>query len=364
MRFDIEVAIAGGGPAGAACALVLARLGRQVALFERSVEPRARPGETLPPDARIVLEELGLWQRFEKDGPLPSYSIEAYWGSAIAASTDFIASPYGCGFHVDRARFESMLLDAAVASGAQVHCGVRVLGAREESSGASIRFDDGRTLSARFVVDAGGRASSLLGRRRRHDRMVGVSLCLAATADPLLLVEAVEDGWWYSAPLPQGALIAVLMTDADLLPPALSRGDWLAARLACAPATGARTRGARPMAPLRITSAASSRLERPVGISTAAAGDAAAAYDPLAGTGILSALRDGGALAHAIDEALGSGGALLAAYGARIEQRFDTYLRQRRFYYARERRFATSPFWNRRADPRFDSADTGLQGPR
>ncbi|WP_206286128.1 hypothetical protein, partial [Pseudomonas viridiflava] len=31
------------------------------------------------------------------------------------------------------------------------------------------------------------------------------------------LVEAIPAGWWYSAPLPDGRMVAVLMTDADLL---------------------------------------------------------------------------------------------------------------------------------------------------
>jgi 2-polyprenyl-6-methoxyphenol hydroxylase-like FAD-dependent oxidoreductase len=352
-RLDIEVAIAGGGPAGAACALVLAGLGREVAVFERTNEPLSRPGETLPPPARAVLEELGLWRRFLQDEPLPSYSIEARWGGAETTSTDFILSPYGCGYHVDRARFDAMVLDAAAAAGARIHRGVRVRGAMKECDRANVQLDDGRSLSTRFVVDAGGRTSRLLGGCRSvHDRLVGVSVRLAPAEvfplDPLLLVEAVEEGWWYSAPLPQGGLIAVLMTDADLLPSAPARARWFAERLERAPTTAARTRGLRAASGLQIAWAASSRLEKPVGTLGAAVGDAAAAHDPLAGTGMVKALRDGSMLGHSIDDALRGRPGALAAYGARVEEGFARYLDQRTLYYRRERRFASSAFWMRR----------------
>ena len=34
--------------------------------------------------------------------------------------------------------------------------------------------------------------------------------------EQFLLIETATDGWWYTAPLPGGPLMAMLMTDADL----------------------------------------------------------------------------------------------------------------------------------------------------
>src|SRR4028118_1738065 len=41
-------------------------------------------------------------------------------------------------------------------------------------------------------------------------------------ADTYTLVEAMPDGWWYSALLADGRLAAAFMTDVDLLAPALA----------------------------------------------------------------------------------------------------------------------------------------------
>src|SRR6266511_1550652 len=58
---SIDVFVIGGGPAGSAAALKLARAGRAVALAERSRYEQARIGETLPPVAQPTLAGLGLW---------------------------------------------------------------------------------------------------------------------------------------------------------------------------------------------------------------------------------------------------------------------------------------------------------------
>ncbi len=35
------------------------------------------------------------------------------------------------------------------------------------------------------------------------------------STEAVLLLEAAEEGWWYSVPLPDGALLVVYMTDLD-----------------------------------------------------------------------------------------------------------------------------------------------------
>jgi 2-polyprenyl-6-methoxyphenol hydroxylase-like FAD-dependent oxidoreductase len=53
-----DVAIIGGGPAGAVAALTLARLGVTVALLDAGTR-HSLVGETLPPAIRPVLDRLG-----------------------------------------------------------------------------------------------------------------------------------------------------------------------------------------------------------------------------------------------------------------------------------------------------------------
>ena len=100
-----------------------------------------------------------------------------------------------------------------------------------------VRIGDPRdSTEARFLLDATGR-SAWLGRRCgalriARDSQVASVAFLEARGRPIedttTLVEAVERGWWYSAALPDGRLVAAFMTDHDLLPPGSTNPEtWL-----------------------------------------------------------------------------------------------------------------------------------------
>jgi 2-polyprenyl-6-methoxyphenol hydroxylase-like FAD-dependent oxidoreductase len=117
---DCEVLIIGGGPAGAAAAAQLASAGKHVVVVERSRYEQSRVGETLPPRTRVALERLGMVERMEGEGHLPSPALVSVWGNAVPHRNEFITSPYGHGWHIDRARFDRMLADECRARGASV----------------------------------------------------------------------------------------------------------------------------------------------------------------------------------------------------------------------------------------------------
>jgi 2-polyprenyl-6-methoxyphenol hydroxylase-like FAD-dependent oxidoreductase len=100
----VDVIILGGGPAGTATALALTQSGYAVTVLERSRYESARIGETLPPDARRPLVELGIWKQFLADGHIESPGIAAAWGRSELYHNDFIVNPYGPGSHLDRRR--------------------------------------------------------------------------------------------------------------------------------------------------------------------------------------------------------------------------------------------------------------------
>ncbi|HVV51071.1 MAG TPA: FAD-dependent monooxygenase, partial [Polyangia bacterium] len=61
MADAVDVAVAGGGPAGATLALLLGRAGLRVDLFDARRFPRDKPcGEGIMPAGVAVLERLGL----------------------------------------------------------------------------------------------------------------------------------------------------------------------------------------------------------------------------------------------------------------------------------------------------------------
>jgi len=85
MSQPVDVVVVGGGPAGAAIAIALTRGfhgSRSVVVLERSGYEHPRIGDTLPPEARVPLASLGVWDRFleQRHGPAPG--TLSVWGQA------------------------------------------------------------------------------------------------------------------------------------------------------------------------------------------------------------------------------------------------------------------------------------------
>jgi flavin-dependent dehydrogenase len=356
----LDVVVVGGGPAGSATAIALAHLGWSVTILERSHYKSTRIGETLPPEIKRSLIALRAWERFLADSPMESPGITAAWGHPELYENDFIVNPHGPGWHVDRRQFDLMLANLAAEAGVNVLRGARQLSVTPVSSSAwhITAVADGQRIErvARMLVDATGRCASpirrLTGPRIVYDRLVGLvgfTSKQRSISDQRTLIEAVEEGWWYCSPLPDGSQVGVFMSDGDLLP----RGD--AARLAFwreqlrqANHTRARIRCIASAVTLRIVSACSSCSGPIAGDTWLAVGDAAAAFDPLSSQGVTWALESGLMAATAIDSRLRGDQQALAGFAFEVKAEFARYLELRANYYDRERRWPSSPFWQRR----------------
>ena len=368
---ECDVAVLGGGPAGAAAALMLARAGCSVVVIEKSHYEQARIGETLPPAVRPLLARLVVWEPFLAAGHMPSPGVLSVWGQDELHETHFIFNPYGQGWHLDRQRFDAMLAQAAGQAGARLCCGARLtacLPLAGDRWQVAFTYGDSSTrrehqLRARFLIDATGRAAVLARRQGAHrlnaDRLVGLAGVLAARSqesdrpedqcDSSTLVEACADGWWYSALLPGGRLMAVYMTDADLL--RRNRGAWHAfwqARLQQTIHTRSRLHAFDLQGVPRAVAACSSRLDCVSGRGWLAVGDAAMAFDPLSSQGLMQALASGIYAGEAVSGHLAGEAAAMDKYDIRAYDAFREYSRLRAVYYGRERRWPQSVFWQRR----------------
>ena len=90
------------------------------------------------------------------------------------------------------------------------------------------------------------------------------------------------------------------------------------------------------------------RLDQPAGRRWLAVGDAACAFDPLAGQGIYKALADGIAAANTLATALARDGDLSGDFADRISAAFEEYRANRNYFYAQEQRWPTAAFWRHR----------------
>jgi hypothetical protein len=182
---------------------------------------------------------------------------------------------------------------------------------------------------------------------------------IAATAyyegfDPALephetLVEAVADGWWYSALLPEGRMAAAFFSDPEILRvDRLANPDIWTRRLSAAPYTRERIGRACRVAPIQFRPCGSQFLEPAAAEGWIAAGDAAACFDPLASMGIGHAISSGIHAARAAHGELSGDTQLRSEYAAHVRRNFDSYLARREYYYGLEQRWAKAPFWVRR----------------
>jgi flavin-dependent dehydrogenase len=354
---SFDVAIIGGGPGGSATALSLRAHTPSLAvvLIEASHYESLRIGETLPPPVRPILEHLGVWDTFRSQRHRKVYGTTAVWGAPVALDNDFIYMPSNTGWHLDRAAFDAMLAGQAESRGAALILNARLREASRNGDEWRLTLSTGSRLSARFIVDATG-GSAAFARRcgarfARADRLIGIARFFeSSNEDPGTLVEAFEDGWWYTAGLPDGRRITACMTDADLARRMrLGETQQWNCLLAAMPHVGAMLRGNRPYGPIVIRSTESRRLEPAAGDHWLAVGDSASRFDPLSSQGIAKALRSGIFASYAIGDLLTRDDDTgLRRYRRYVLEEFKSYTKVRAKYYRQEQRWPASEFWRRR----------------
>ena len=138
---QIEVVVVGGGPAGSAAAVTLARGGRSVLVVDKAHFPRDKCcGDGLPTMALRLGEHLGLdpkpladWQ------PVDSAVVHSPSGRTIR-----FPLPSGDGSYaavVPRMSYDAALLDLAQSAGAEIRQGCSFTSIGLLSEGAELRVE-------------------------------------------------------------------------------------------------------------------------------------------------------------------------------------------------------------------------------
>ena len=357
---NADVLIVGGGPSGLSLALALAQKSKFcVSLVERNGETTEKFGEVLSPAIIEPLSQLGIWERFTAEDHQASAGVSIWWGSGQRYDWDYIRLAYGCGWHVNRARFDHLLFEAAQEAGVVIHQKVKVKDVIQLSDDSWLIHgisNEGHSMTwtTRFLVHAAGRTNlfhKFTGPRIRFDRLVGLARYYSRSAESIasearLWVEATPYGWWYSATLPDDRCVAVFLTDSDYLTaPKHACFDYF---LTQGSVTRERLAGYVPLPLVQAAPADSSRSTRYTGPAFLTIGDAAFSTDPLRGHGILNALRHATTSADVIINYLNGSYSDLKLFDQQLEADFSRYLSGLTEHYNTELRWRDSKFWSRR----------------
>lgn len=356
IRFD--AAIIGGGPAGCFAALLLARAGCSVVVFDHTRPSRMVIGETLPPAATRILAESGLLEWFQKQNHRPSPGIVSVWGNEEPLVTDYIFSPHGDGWHIDRSRFNTQLRDLATEAGAKFLPATTLNMCTRSSTGVcwAVSAHARDDIECTVLVDASGRhpAKHLpYPSRIKHDELIAIVGFVEADPNSLessdyTIIEAVSDGWFYSARLPDSKIVIAFMTDPDIYAQGKQRSaTYLEELLAETNLTSNRVN----FFPARRRAFSAISMQRMVTAQPnwIAIGDASQSYDPLSGLGLLNAMNSAKIASSVILKMLAGHQRAGEQYQNLQRKAFAKYLDNRTHYYSLERRWPGSQFWQRRS---------------
>ena len=310
-----DVIVAGAGPAGTLAALILARAGFTVQLFDRATFPRPKLcGDTLNPGAlRVLARHMDVDAITPRSLPLD--------GMVLTGPGVSVRGTYGDGCHghaIARRDFDSILLDEALRAGVQFEPQTAVVAPVTDAAGtvtgAILKTADGRRLEQRaaFVIAADGRESRLaraagLTRHPLRPRRWAIGAYFAdASFTPRYGEMHVRAGHYIGvAPVPGGLVNACLVVPhtrsrdgwrdpAALLRRVIAGDEMLAERFAGATMIEA----PQVLGPMAVDATAA-------GIpGMVLAGDAAGFIDPITGDGLRFALSGAALAAEVVGDVL------------------------------------------------------------
>ncbi len=314
-----DVVVVGGGPAGALAALILARGGARVRLFDRARFPRDKLcGDTLNPGALAVLARyLDVAPLVAASSPIDGMLLTGPGGVTVRGV-------YGAGVYgraIVRRDLDAWLLQQAAAAGVEIEEGVTItaplVGTDQAVTGIRLWKASGGqwVFRARMTIAADGRRSRLafalrLARQPAKPRRWAIGAYFHDVAGVCRVGEMhIRHGHYVGvAPVPGGLTNVCCVTSRKANVDWHSPVEFLRATVNTEPQLEARFAEARQASPVAVLGPMAVDVTVPGTRGLLLAGDAAGFIDPMTGDGLRLAL-DGAELA---------GGVALDVLGGRV----------------------------------------------
>jgi len=295
-----DAIIIGCGPGGSSVSTFLANAGKRVLTLEKEFFPRFHIGESLLPCNHTIFREMGVLPKLQEAGFLRKFSARFELGND-SISTRFVfhdgrfnREPEA--LHVERSRFDHVLLKHARASGADVREGWTVNRFSSDLEGVRVEARDPEnrihSFQASFLIDASGRGN-LTGNQEglrvihpRHKKLAvfGQFANVGMAERSETVIVRLENKWFWIIPLSEEKTSVGLVIDRDEFSssdgsPEQIFQHWVDASVA----VRKRMAGARPLNTMQTTSDFSYYNRRLVGQRLLRVGDAAGFMDPIGG---------------------------------------------------------------------------------
>jgi flavin-dependent dehydrogenase len=332
---NVEVAVVGGGPAGAITAELLARLGREVLVLERAPKWRWRAcGVFASPASVAALRRLGVTDeelvRYAR--PISAMQVESARGTAFQLRYGTGAtSARAVGF--DRGALDPALLARARAAGATVLEGVTVEQVDLGAQGARLRLSAGevRDVVARVVVGADG-LRSIVARAASVSRPSAIGPRAALTfhiedqsGSDIARMAVIDDGYVGLAPVPGGRVNMGIVLGPSWFAALQNEGAGPVARRALERVIPQSWGEGQPLDRVAGVRPLGHAVARRAGDGWLLVGDAAGFLDPFTGEGLHRAIVSAELAAETLAAVLaGRTGARLSEYDRAMRGRFAT----------------------------------------
>lgn len=368
-QIETDILIIGGGIAGCIAAISLIE-NYNVVVVDKLSEPKERIGESLAPAAQRILKQLDLLEGMDGVTSEPFYidnlGMQSYWGSDQVYVVDHLRNPDGLSKSLNRKAFESYLRDTASQRGIRCIWGTKLHKSEFEDTRWEVhtKSNDNKEhhIKATFVIDATGRQSHFarsLGIQRLHiDKLIACWITLPNTIEnKMSTIIATENGWWYSAVVPENKRVLAFQTDSDLMERStfkdldsfleLTKENTKIRRIVENNINDIEFHG--------TVSANSTRLEQVAGHQWVALGDAAISFDPLSSQGMFNAMASAMQLKRLLttstivhDQDAQNSLQFQQTYTKQIDNIWEQYLYHKNLFYKAEMRWTEHPFWARR----------------